>query len=91
MAGGDLLPGLWVVHIFYAVLAQHQPPIGFCLLWEISHDALIYAVRFVELTHGPKPICPGKKRDLFLVVQRRHSLPAAAVFTFADGLPFDNA
>ena len=85
MAGGHFLARSRIVYILDTVFAQHQTPVAFCLLWEVGNDCFIDARRLVKFTGRTQTVCPGKQRQLFLIVGTGHRLPAAAVFAFGNG------
>ena len=85
MAGGNFLACGRIIHILDTVLAQHQAPVGLCLLGKVGYDCFIDTRGLIKLAGSTEPVCPGKQRQLFLIVGTGHRLPAAAVFTFRNG------
>ena len=86
VAGGNLFTGGGIVHVLDAVLAQHQPPVGFRFLREVGNNRFINARRFIKFAGTAQPVGPGKQIQFLLVISRRHRLPAAAVFAFRNEL-----
>ena len=81
VAGGNLLAGGGIVHIFDAVFAQHQTPVGLCLLTEVRYDGLVNAGGLVKFALFAQALCPLKLNQFLLIVHGGDGLDDIAIFT----------
>ena len=87
MAGWNFLSRARIVHIFNAVFAQHQPPVGFRLFRKVRHQRFVDTGGLVELTVPAQSFGSVKQKQLLVVVCPRHRLHTAAERTLRNRGP----
>ena len=56
VTGGHFLSGRGVIHVFYAVFAKNQTPIGLGLGGKFGHDVLVHAGSLVKFAGHPQSV-----------------------------------
>ena len=88
VAGGHLFAGGRVIHIFDAVGAQAQAPIGLCLFRKFRHNGFIHRCSLVKFRCHAQPVGPVEQVQFLFVIHLRDGLCGAAKFALAHRHPF---